>query len=300
MSDRLRVLYILGEGRSGSTILDILLSSHDSIVGVGELWSFFEDDESLTGMCTCGLPYRQCPFWKAVRQKYLDRFGKEALPEINHLRKRHDAVRWTIPKLLGYEGPQFGRYCEATYGIYDILAEVSGRSVIVDSTKQIGRALNLLRCSDIDTYLLHLVRDGRGVIWSRLRDKRRNPSLKRKGPLLTTIAWIIKNKLALQIGARTPDRTLLIRYEDLVSRPEKELHRLQHFCGLDMQKVIDDLIAGKISHTGHQIGGNVRARSGSATLRLSLDEEWKQKLPHRNRLLFQLLASGLVKYFGYE
>ena len=62
----LRVVYIGGYTRSGSTLLDRLLGATPGAVSVGELrhlWSmgFIEDR-----FCGCGEPFSACPFWRRV------------------------------------------------------------------------------------------------------------------------------------------------------------------------------------------------------------------------------------------
>lgn len=50
MSD---IVYIAGTGRSGSTLLDMLLSSHPLAFGAGELSAVFVEWAE-GGLCTCG------------------------------------------------------------------------------------------------------------------------------------------------------------------------------------------------------------------------------------------------------
>ena len=46
---------------------------------------------------------------------------------------------------------------------------MSGKRVLVDSSKNPARALALTMLPDIDLHLLHLVRDPRGYAWSRVK-----------------------------------------------------------------------------------------------------------------------------------
>src|SRR5215210_5619140 len=90
-----RVLKITGLGRSGSTILDIVLGNHPNIESVGEVGSLMRtgwiSHESLRGIdpkrrllslpCTCGkrldvlyvdTPDKACPFWSSVRREWVE------------------------------------------------------------------------------------------------------------------------------------------------------------------------------------------------------------------------------------
>jgi hypothetical protein len=184
--------------------------------------------------------------------------------------------------------------------IYTVLAELTQKEVIVDSTKHIGRAVNLLKCPGIDVRLIHLVRDGRGVIWSRLRDKERDPSISRKGPLLSTLTWVTKNAIASVVANFARDRIITIRYEDLITEPARELSRIGKLCDLDMKGLLHNLSVKNIHRLGHQIGGNERVRSGNEKLSLRLDEDWKKRLARRNQIIFGLIAGWLARYYGYR
>ncbi|NNE43484.1 MAG: hypothetical protein HKN12_04695, partial [Gemmatimonadetes bacterium] len=64
-----RVVYITGYGRSGSTLLDILIGQADGVTGVGEL-DLLHRDWGERG-CSCGKDYDDCEFWSAVETSRL-------------------------------------------------------------------------------------------------------------------------------------------------------------------------------------------------------------------------------------
>jgi hypothetical protein len=90
-----KVLKVAGLGRSGSTILDVVLGNHPQIESVGEVGNLIRTGwisrESLRGidpkrirrpLCTCGrrldVPYVEapeeaCPFWSGVRREWVER-----------------------------------------------------------------------------------------------------------------------------------------------------------------------------------------------------------------------------------
>mgnify|MGYP001425511116 CR=1 FL=1 len=78
MTTRQRLLLIRGLGHSGTTILDLALGAHPSIVGLGEAVRILErprPDEAQRGpaqlrgalrherSCTCGKLAAECPVW---------------------------------------------------------------------------------------------------------------------------------------------------------------------------------------------------------------------------------------------
>lgn len=71
-----RLLFIIGEGHSGSTILDTILSSHSQIFGVGEVYALARTVK--TGeLCCCGEPVESCEFWSKIRfdEKWREKLG---------------------------------------------------------------------------------------------------------------------------------------------------------------------------------------------------------------------------------
>jgi hypothetical protein len=66
LSDRVKVLYIAGSGRSGSTILDNTLGQIDGFFSVGELRYIWERGLIEDRLCGCGERVHQCPFWAAA------------------------------------------------------------------------------------------------------------------------------------------------------------------------------------------------------------------------------------------
>jgi hypothetical protein len=291
-----RVVYIAGEGRSGSTVLDVLLGAHPEVFGAGELWAFWVGG-ARAGRCGCGESFADCRFWARVRARFLARVGDADLERSGSLRARLDRARRLPLRWAGLTASS--DYARDARAIFETLCEVSGQSVVVDSTKQVGRAQNLLDVDGLEVAVVHLVRDGRGVAWSRMRDITRDRDLRRHGPLRSIVNWRIKNSLAAAIGRRARDRYVRVRYEDLVVDPGAELDRIGRACGLDFAPVIDRLRRGERLEAGHQIGGNLAARSSSID-RLRLDDEWRRRLPAHYERLFRVVGGRLAVELGYR
>ena len=65
------LIYVGGSGRSGSTLLDLLLNNSSEVQSLGEVhrlnWYARTDKEP----CTCGAPVFECPFWLQVQAEAL-------------------------------------------------------------------------------------------------------------------------------------------------------------------------------------------------------------------------------------
>src|SRR5262245_28833668 len=73
MSEAVRVIYIIGAGRSGSTLLDTVLANHPDVVGVGELVNLHSAGWTSDEVCACGKLGTECDFWTRVRQSWQQR-----------------------------------------------------------------------------------------------------------------------------------------------------------------------------------------------------------------------------------
>src|SRR5436190_19429903 len=61
-----RMLCLAGSGRSGSTLLALLLGQQSGIVSVGEFYRFWALGEGR--LCGCGQATAVCPFWEKARK----------------------------------------------------------------------------------------------------------------------------------------------------------------------------------------------------------------------------------------
>src|SRR5512139_803541 len=77
----LRVVYIAGVGRSGSTVLDSVLGNHPLIQSVGELSRLANDAWIQNFYCSCGKRSKECPFWVEVYEACFAADGNVSVEE---------------------------------------------------------------------------------------------------------------------------------------------------------------------------------------------------------------------------
>ena len=141
-----RVLLIAGSGRSGSTMLANLLGSAPGVFSGGEVRYLFERGLRDNRLCGCGVPFRDCPTWRAV----LDRAAgsPEALDAAGLAAA---AARWgrirRFPRLVvaspGRLPAGLGGYAGLVDRLYRAIPAVTGASLIVDSSN-VGRMPTLV------------------------------------------------------------------------------------------------------------------------------------------------------------
>lgn len=304
---KLRVLYVSGYGRSGTTVMDIALGQHPGVVGVGELTTLTRHVWGNDEYCACGSPVRRCPFWGAVVRRWAEGDDPASLVDRYHGWQRQTENLLSPASILRAGGG--GRrvlepYARCTARLFAAVAAVAGRDVIVDSSKMPARALALASVEGIDLHVLHLVRDGRGVAWSLSKRYHRDvkAGLQREikpKPLLRTAArWSFVNLATEAIGARLgPERFTRVRYEDFTADPAGTLSRLGERLGLDLAPIGARLARGEAVRPGHQIAGN-RLRM-QAALSLKRDEAWRSEMPARKQAAFNRMCGWLLRRYGY-
>ena len=189
--------------------------------------------------------------------------------------------------------------------IYEAISRISNCSTIIDSSKSPCRALSISNLSPaVDLRIVHLVRDGRAVLWSMLKKhkKKSTAPLSKRRELTTLfrtiIGWTLINIQSEIVGKIFGSkRYLRIRYEDLVKNNESFL--------LKISKSIDQpiLAPNQIFGTGgqyranHLVAGNDMRFQKIITLRP--DFEWRNKLPLEYKFIFQFFGKVLLKRYGY-
>ena len=302
------VIYILGYGRSGSTILDIVLGSDPGIQSVGELDLLSREWE--TRSCSCGMTYDACPFWSRVRFHTEHAIGAHALREREKTLRRVEDLR-ALPLVLAKRipSPRAHAYRDLVRAELAAIERVCGKSTILDSSKcareASARALAISRIAGVRVKMIHLVRDGRAVLWSvkrgdnvRLGDGCAPDAAAFSRPILRALGgWILANTIAFLTAMVSPRGSVLrVRYEDLVREPRQELTRIGRFLDRDLSAIADRIERGEAFAAGHNTGGNRARKAG--TLKLCEDREWETRLGRAERALYWAVGWPLALAIG--
>ena len=174
----MKVIYIMGAGHIGSTILDILLGAHPNIEGVGEVSKLHRSGWLCHDKrrCACGLSVNECPYWPKVRRTWADIVGGDEVARHVYLQKRFERSRSAWPRLVCNSFAVSANFIEYIYhveALYQAIKLIGGKAAVVDSSLTPRRAYALTLSHKIDLRLIHLVRDGRGCIWSLMRPGKR-------------------------------------------------------------------------------------------------------------------------------
>ncbi len=321
-------VYILGASHSGSTLLSLLLNAHPDVVTIGETAPGKMGNVD-TYLCSCGEPIKDCSFWTSIVRRMQQRhpdfslgdFGTTfELPSsrlVNRiLRCEHRGVVLECLRdaVLGSSGRWRQSRGTIMARCYDLAAAVlaeSGRRVFVDSSKLAHRLKFLLRIPRLNVKVIHLVRDGRAVALTYMRQDEfadsREPSLRRGGrgmaaePTAASLSmtraaneWLCALRSAEHLLARLDkSRWIQVRYEELCRDPEGTLQGIHRFLGTDPRHALSDFRCA--NH--HVIGNGMRL---DTTSEIILDERWREELRDEDLRAFDEVAGEAIARYGYD
>jgi len=294
--NRPKVIYIMGCGRSGTTILDIILGNHSGFLSLGELNNAM-DAWNKKRTCSCGVPVRQCRIWKNVGNIF---FRSDSGGEHYKIAKYQNDIErqiFIIKHILGFYDPSMiHEYHSYIYNIFRVLEESSSAKAIIDSSKSVGRALALLRNAKIDVQIIHLVRDPRGVYFS---FQKKNLITSTKNIWSLVAYWNKVNFLASLARLRLGDKKVLqVRYEDLISNTDKTIDKIAVFIKEDLSDVKIKLRDEVVMERGHLASGN-RLRIQKIPLKLQPDFEWMKRLKLHEQIIITTHCLPLMIAYKY-
>jgi Sulfotransferase family len=305
-SGRTKVLYVVGLGRSGSTILSNSLGQIGGYFSAGELNFIWRHNVIENRLCGCGRPFRECPVWTRVMEEAFG--GMDGVDPREMMRLQSSGTRTRhIPLMLTARGDRVLKErlekLLINYGrLYEAIGSVTGSRVIVDSSKEPAHGYAMSLVPDLDFYVLHLIRDPRAAAYSWLKKKPQPDTDSREhmvrfSPTKSSALWNSWNASAEALWRRTPEKYLRLRYEDFVANPRKGLERILEFVGFTAELPLAgerEVMLG-ISHT---VSGNPnRFETGAVELRP--DREWMDKMQPRHRALVTALTLPLLRRYGY-
>jgi hypothetical protein len=311
-SDVVKVLFLAGKGRSGSSLLANLLGQLPGFFNVGELNRLWDSGLQYNYSCGCGLPVRECPTWRAILDEADALLGASPLVPLGDARIDEDqssVVRWPniarllLPRPGGRGGwKALDRYTTASSAVYRAIVAVTGARVVVDSSKLPIEPVGLGLVPRTDVRIGHVVRDPRAVTYSWKRkkvftDREEGEPLPRFGPAFSTVSWVARNLVVEFLRRRRP--SAIISYDRMAREPATALRELAEL----VDEPAGDLAfltseSARIVPT-HSVGGNP-VRMVSGVVPIEPDDEWRHAISARDRSVSTVLALPLLHHYGFS
>lgn len=228
-----KLVYILGSGRSGSTLVERVLHTSPDIASVGEfhcLWRLAREEIT----CSCATRFSEDDFWHAV----IDTAGitpadiaelarLEALVSRSGFIARHG---YSLDRLR--ENADVQRFVAMNFRIFETVAQLSGTRVVVDSSKAGPRAWIL--ATDPRVSVLHLYRSPGDVMASwraRKFDQGLGQAMSRLSVPKAAMDWAKPEHFARRLRGKATIHSM--NYADLAEQPVPSVARALTALGLD-------------------------------------------------------------------
>ena len=296
----LKIVYIAGYSRSGSTILDILLGNSQGVYSTGEL-GYLPFDYHSNRLCSCGEKYGNCSFWKDLGYSVFE------LKELVQIVKKIES-RTNYRKLANndIEPKDLNKYKEYQRQLFTYISQKSSCSTIIDSSKNArdmaGRTLALVKTGLFDLRVIHLTKSCEEVMLS-YKNKGSNWALEGHGknkPLRVqraALGWKLANNIASDLQNSPGCRYIRLKYEDFIDDPMRTIQVISQFIDHDLTDLSENLAAGGDFKVSHNVGGN-RLRLNQS-IKLKKPSQTKIKLSLVDRITHNLIASSTARQLGY-
>lgn len=304
-TEPIRVIFVAGTGRSGSTILSNALAQLPGALGVGEARYTWARGLALNHLCGCGRTFDQCPAWTEVTARAFSR-GPFVDPATlaarldNRLRARR--LPWQLARrLCGQAAIPPHRDDAQIQRLYAALATTPDVRFVIDSSKLPSYAALIERLPGVQLHLVHLVRDPRATSysWRRVKatsDANDEAQMPRRAIWRSALDWLLWNSL---IRLWWPNgRRHVVRYEDFAAQPAATLRVLAAELGLEVPSGMAEDGIIRLEPT-HSVAGNPdRLRAGA--VRLSVDTEWQSAMSRSHKAVVTLLTLPVLRSVGYR
>ena len=278
MNERIRVLYIMGTARSGSTILEILLAHGEHCVGAGELTAIVQDGFIENKPCSCGASFDQCAFWSNVKKKLA--LPAEALREWAGLQHKVEWHTGFLRQCFGLlSAREWERYTAYNRKLLQALHEISGAAIIVDSSKYAGRALALSKMPGIDLSVICLTRSPEGLMSSFQKPNKEEQRPKNPWAVFRYYVFVmISLRMALK---RLGGRTARLRFEDLIADPVAATSE----TGEKGEVIVDDVVGKLNRNEGFEVGHLITGNRLRKNKKVQFDRQPVETFSQRNAVL---------------
>jgi hypothetical protein len=219
----IKIIYIAGYSRSGSTLLDIMIGNFDGNCSCGEISFLPENGIRDREYCSCGSHVVNCSFWKEVihtwdRNRSLSNDEYIAYNKSFFRNKRIASLIW---KFL-FPDEKFRVFMKDTQKLYESIWFHNHHKVIIDSSKSPYRLL-LLKKIGFEITTIHLIRSIKGVLYSTSKLLKTDPeagiekAISPRKKMKVIFTWVLANILTriFTIG----NKRIKITYEGLLSKP---------------------------------------------------------------------------------
>jgi hypothetical protein len=279
----------MGTGRSGTTILEILLSNNPGVVGVGEITHVFRDGVIRDDICSCGSKANNCSFWGRILKK---------IPFLDILSNDYEALFRKFDWHLGFFKQVLNRFDKrdiAAYNIgnkilFDGVSELSNCDWIVDSSKYASRAVALSRAFPGQVKIICLTRSPHGLInaFKRIDTEEQKP--KRLFFVFLYYIFVVGCcRIAITVIGR--QNCSIVAFENLISDTDSVLRKIEKDRGVALGGVKKKIDRDEFLKIHHILTGNRLRKKGKIKFK-------KNQNSHNKLNSMEKIAASIMAVYG--
>lgn len=265
--------FIVGVQRSGTTLLRLILNAHSQIA-IPEEARFL------------GPLLKRNAGRTVVKEPALSRL-------LNYLRANEQFRLWAydselfFQRLAGRDAVTLAELIDAMFSSY---AESEGKSRWGDKSLFFN-SINILHELFPGARFIHVVRDGRDVF-----DSWRRMDATKSRPTVMALDWRYKLRSIERSVARLPaDRTLTLRYEDLLASPRQIVQSICSFLNIEFEEEMFEFYKTSSKYIGEHHSSLIFSAINSSNA-----AKWKQRLSADEIKLYEAMAGKLLREYGYQ
>jgi hypothetical protein len=278
----LPVFFIVGRGRSGSTLLRFLFDAHPHV------------------MIPMESRFVQFLFYHYAHVKQWT--GEKAERAVRHLGRSFEPPELqteNLQKQIRAHGSDlsFASLCKLIYLNTRTGHPKKEIRALGDKNPRYTFFLPTLLQIFPEARFIHLIRDYRDNVAAIQRAA--NIIRESGNPLVSLGRWKLYNRTIARCRERYPDQFCTVRFEDLVARPEEEMKRVCGFLGLDF---IPQMLNYRHKVELDQRDENFRSLHRSLELNFDASKigEWRRVLDRKTVIRCEALAGSFPLKFGYK
>jgi len=306
-SSKIKVLYVAGLGRSGSTLLGNILGEIEGFFHGGELNFIWEHNLIENRLCGCGAPFDECEVWHPIVQRAFGGMSEVDACETGRLQSLGTRTRH-VPLMLFPWGQRMlasrlGKYMGRLEKLYRAMQETTSSRVLVDSSKMPGYGYVLGMTPGIDLYVVHLIRDPRAAAYSWLRKKPQPDTdkldyMRGLNAVKSSLLWDAWNVSSEVLWRGSLGRYMRLSYEYFIEEPQRVVEDILSLLHEDAYRL--PFVGQHNAELGssHTVSGNPN-RFQTGHVRLRPDDEWAYRMRLRDKMLVTLLTFPLLIRYGY-
>lgn len=275
-----RIFFIVGTSRSGSTLLQSMLSSHRDIVIPPET-HFFHHAADLEQK------YLSSDDREAFRNRLFDFWydQKTRLRDLGLDKKA--AIRWSKELTLTSPADLFNLQLT-------MYRKERDKSIVGEKTpRHILQVPEILKAYP-NAKIISMFRDPRATAWSEIKAQFGSPSV-----YVTTRRWREYVEMHQQLQIELPeDQYMMLRYQDLIEDAEGMLNRICDFLRVDFQQQMLEFY--NRDEKGFAEGEKSWKKGTLKPIQKNRNDDWKTALEPWQIALVEKTAGSRLQEMGYE